>query len=210
MLGNFPRIPKAGDTFNILFEHSMTNLHPQTTALVLIDLQHGNTARDLAPYPASQVVANSARLADAFRTAGATVVYVRVSIGDLVGHVADRALPHPAVIPPNPSEIVPEAGMQPGDFLVTKRQWGAFHATELDQILRRRGVKDIVLAGIATNIGVESTARVAHDLGYDLVFVEDAMSSIGEGAHEWAVEKMFPLMGRVRSTEQLLAALPAA
>ncbi|RYE76108.1 MAG: isochorismatase family protein, partial [Oxalobacteraceae bacterium] len=94
--------------------------------------------------------------------------------------------------------------------LVTKRQWGAFHATELDQILRRRGVKDIVLTGIATNIGVESTARVAHDLGYDLVFAEDAMSSIGAGAHQWAVQNMFPLMGRVRSTAQILADLPQA
>jgi nicotinamidase-related amidase len=188
----------------------MTHLHPHTTALVLIDLQHGNVARELAPYPPSQVLANSVRLADAFRAAGATIVYVRVSVGELAAHEADRALPGLKVIPPNPSDIVPEAGMQEGDFLVTKRQWGAFHATELDQILRRRGVKDIVLTGIATNIGVESTARVAHDLGYDLVFAEDAMSSIGEGAHQWAVQNMFPLMGRVRSTEQILADLPKA
>jgi len=183
------------------------NLNPQTTALVMIDLQHGNTARELAPYSASQVVANSVRIAEACRVAGATVIYVRVSVGELAPHQADRALPGLTVIPPNPSDIVPEAGMQPGDFLVTKRQWGAFHATELEQILRRRGVKDIILTGIATNIGVESTARVAHDLGYDLVFAEDAMSSIGAGAHEWTVENMFPLMGRVRSTEDVLAAL---
>jgi nicotinamidase-related amidase len=187
----------------------MNNLNPQTTALVLIDLQHGNVARELAPYPASQVVANSVRVADAWRAAGATIVYVRVSVMELQAHQADRALPGLTVVPPNPSDIVPEAGMQPGDFLVTKRQWGAFHATELDQILRRRGVKDIILAGIATNIGVESTARVAHDLGYDLVFVEDAMSSIGDGVHRFAVENLFPLMGRVRSTEQVLAAVPA-
>jgi len=187
-----------------------TTLNPQTTALVLIDLQHGNVARELAPYTPEQVLANSVRLADAFRAAGATIVYVRVSVGELVAHEADRGLPGLKFIPPNPSDIVPEAGMQEGDFLVTKRQWGAFHATELDQILRRRGVKDIVLTGIATNIGVESTARVAHDLGYDLVFAEDAMSSIGEGAHQWTVENMFPLMGRVRSTEQLLADLRKA
>lgn len=183
-----------------------TNLNPQTTALVLIDLQHGNVARELAPYPADQVVANSARLADAMRKAGAAIVYVRVSVMELVAHEADRALPGLKVVPPNPSDIVPEAGMQPGDFLVTKRQWGAFHATELDQILRRRGITDIVLTGIATNIGVESTARVAHDLGYDLVFVEDAMSSIGAGNHAYAVEQMFPLMGRVRSTDDVVAA----
>lgn len=183
------------------------NLHPSSTALVLIDLQHGNVARELSPHPAERVVANAARLADALRKAGATIVYVRVSVGELQAHANDRALPGLKAVPPNPSEIVPEAGMQPGDFLVTKRQWGAFEATELDQILRRRGVKDIVMAGIATNIGVESTARVAHDLGYDLVFAEDAMSSIGADMHRFAVEQFFPLMGRVRSTEQLLAEL---
>lgn len=188
----------------------MTALNPQTTALVMIDLQHGNVARELAPYPAEQVVANSVRLADAWRAAGAAIVYVRVSVMELQPHEADRALPGLKVVPPNPSELVPEANVQPGDFVVVKRQWGAFHATELDQILRRRGIKDIILTGIATNIGVESTARVAHDLGYDLVFAEDAMSSIGEGVHKFAVENMFPLMGRVRSTEDLLAAVPKA
>lgn len=184
----------------------MTQLNPKTTALVMIDLQHGNVVRELAPYPAGQVVANSVRVAEAWRAAGATIVYVRVSVGELAPHVADRALPGLKVVPPNPSDLVPEAQVQPGDFVVTKRQFGAFHATELDQILRRRGVKDIIMTGIATNIGVESTARVAHDLGYDLVFVEDAMTSIGEGNHEFAVRNVFPLLGRVRTTEEIVAA----
>jgi nicotinamidase-related amidase len=191
----------------ILYRESSMNLNPQTTALVMIDLQHGNVVRDLAPYPAAQVVANSVRLADAARAAGATIVYVRVDVMALVAHQADRGLPALPFIPPNPSDIVPEAGVQPGDFVVTKRQWGAFNATELDQILRRNGIKDIIMTGIATNIGVESTARVAHDLGYDLVFAEDAMSSIGAGMHQHAVENMFRLMGRVRSTDEILAAL---
>jgi nicotinamidase-related amidase len=188
----------------------MTQLNPKTTALVMIDLQHVNVERELVPHPASQVVANSVRVADAWRAAGATIVYVRVSIGELTAHVTDRALSGPAVMPPNPSDIVPEANVQPGDFVVVKRQFGAFHATELDQILRRRGVKDIIMTGIATNIGVESTARVAHDLGYDLVFVEDAMTSIGDGNHEFAVQNVFPLLGRVRSTEDIVAAAKQA
>lgn len=185
------------------------NLNPKTTALVMIDLQHGIVARDLAPYPSSQVVGNSVRLADAWRAAGAVIVYVRVLVTDMDRHVADISLPHPASIPANASDIVPEAGKQDGDFLVTKRQWGAFQSTELDQILRRRGVKDIIMAGIATNIGVESTARAAHDLGYDLVFAEDAMSTFNADAHKYTVENMFKLMGRVRSTDELVAAATA-
>jgi nicotinamidase-related amidase len=185
------------------------SLDPTTTALVLIDLQHGITALDVKPHASSQVVANCARLAEAYRAKGATIVYVRVALGEMVAHQTDVGGSHGS-LPPNACEIVPEAGMQPGDALVTKRQWGAFYATELDQILRRRGVKTVMMAGIATNIGVESTARAAFDLGYDLVFAEDAMSTFSAEMQEFAVTKIFPRMGRVRSTEQLLAALPAA
>lgn len=186
------------------------SLDPTTTALVLIDLQHGITALDVKPHTSSQVVANCARLAEAYRAQGATIVYVRVALGEMVAHQTDTGGSHGGSLPPNACEIVPEAGMQPGDALVTKRQWGAFYASELDQILRRRGVKTVMMAGIATNIGVESTARAAFDQGYDLVFAEDAMTTFSAEMQDFAVTKIFPRMGRVRSTEQLLAALPAA
>jgi nicotinamidase-related amidase len=186
-----------------------SSLDPSTTALVLIDLQHGITALDLAPHPAAQVVANCARLAEAYRSRGAAVVYVRVALGEMAAHQTDVVSAHPASLPPNACQIVPEAGMQPGDTLVTKRQWGAFYATELDQVLRRRGIKTLVMAGIATNIGVESTARAAFDQGYDLVFAEDAMSTFSAEMQDFALTKIFPRMGRVRSTEQLLTGLTA-
>jgi nicotinamidase-related amidase len=179
------------------------------TTMVLIDLQHGITALDVAPHSSATVVANCARLAGAYRAQGAAIVYVRVALGEMVAHETDTARSHAPSFPPNACEIVPEAGMQPGDALVTKRQWGAFYASELDQILRRRGIKTVMMAGIATNIGVESTARAAFDQGYDLVFAEDAMSTFSAEMQEFAVTKIFPRMGRVRSTEQLLAALPA-
>lgn len=185
------------------------SIDPSSTALVLIDLQHGITALDVAPHSSAKVVANCARLADACRARGATVVYVRVALGDMVAHKADVVHARPATIPPQACEIVPEAGMQQGDFLVTKRQWGALYGNELDQILRRRGIKTIVMAGIATNIGVESTARAAFDQGYDLVFAEDAMSTFSAEMQEFAVTKIFPRMGHVRSTDEVLAALPA-
>jgi nicotinamidase-related amidase len=102
---------------------------------------------------------------------------------------------------------VPEAGRKEGDFLVAKRQWGAFNGTSLEQQLRRKGVDTIVLGGIATNIGVESTARAALDHDYQLVFAEDAMSSMSAEWHEFSVKNIFPRMGRVRSTEEIIAAL---
>ena len=184
-------------------------LHPKETALVLIDLEHAIVSRQLAPHTATDVVERSAKLAAALRGAGGTVVYVHVLLNDMLHLPADNAWPRPAQPPPaSASELVPEAGYQPGtDVLVAKRQWGAFHATHLDQALRRKGIKTIIMGGIATNFGVESTARDAQEHGYALVFAEDAMSSMSAELHEFPVKNIFPIMGRVRSTAEVLEAL---
>ncbi len=187
-------------------------LDPKQTALVLIDLEYGIVERDLAPYTSKDVVERCARLAQAVRQAGGTVVYVHVLLHEIVRPAGDRPMmPASAPLPPpEASELVPEAGYQPGtDVLVAKRQWGAFYATHLDQALRRRGVKTIVLGGIATNIGVESTARSAIEHGYELVFAEDAMSTFSAETHAFAVGTIFPLMGYVRKTEEILGMLEA-
>lgn len=122
---------------------------------------------------------------------------------------ADNPIVRPAQpLPPSASELVPEAGYQPEtDVLIAKRQWGAFTATNLDQALRRRGVNTVIMGGIATNLGVESTARSAHELGYALVFAEDAMSSRTAEMHAFATKTLFPLIGYVRSSEEIRAAL---
>jgi nicotinamidase-related amidase len=102
---------------------------------------------------------------------------------------------------------VPEIGAQEGDVIVAKRQWGAFYGTNLEQQLRRRGIDTIVMGGIATNFGVESTARAAFDFGFKLVFAEDATSALNEEMHHFTFEKLFRHMGHVRSTEETIAAL---
>jgi nicotinamidase-related amidase len=112
-----------------------------------------------------------------------------------------------SALPPDWFSLAPEVGPQPGDLIITKRQWGAFHGTELDLQLRRRGVQTIVLGGISTNIGVESTARGAYEHGYAQVFVEDAMASHSAEAHAFAVKNIFPRIGNVRSTDDVLAAM---
>jgi nicotinamidase-related amidase len=179
-------------------------IDPKRTALVLVDLQHSNLARELAPHTGARVLDNCTALAGAWRARRATIVFVRVDVNDIRAHEADRTIPRPTVIAPQASQLVPGANVAPGDVLVTKRQWGAFYGTELDQVLRRRGVTTLVLGGIATNFGVESTARAALDRGYDLVFAEDAMSSMSAELHRFAVDNLFPLMGRVRTTAQLM------
>jgi len=184
------------------------SLNPRTTALVMIDLQHGIASRPVAPHSGAQVVANARPLADALRAKGGTVVWVRVLLNELLALPADAPTRAPDA-PPAPaqaSELVPEIGAQPGDVIVSKRQWGAFYGTDLEQQLRRRGIDTIVIGGIATNFGVESTARAAFDFGFKLVFVEDATSGLNEEMHHFTFEKLFRHMGHVRSTRETIAA----
>ena len=180
------------------------------TALVVIDLQKGIVAINTQPYPSSAVVANAAKIADAFRKHQMPVVLVRVTPSpdgkDALHPVADT----PMVAAPRPAdwaEILPEVGPKPGDIVITKRQWGAFYGTDLDLQLRRRRIETIVLCGISTNAGVESTARFAFEYGYQQIFVEDACSARSKEEHEYPMKLTFVRMGRVRKTEEIVADL---
>ena len=156
------------------------------------------------------VVKNTAAVAEAFRRSGMPVFLVRVAFSpdrkDALNPIADAAWPAQTP-PPDWADIVQEVGPKPGDFLITKYQWGAFYGTELDLQLRRRGIATIVLSGIATNVGVESTARFAFEYGYHQIFAEDAMSALSTEEHQFTVSKIFPRIGLVRKTEELLADL---
>lgn len=191
---------------------SNLSIDPRTTALVLIDLQYGIVAMDVHPQQSSAVVAQAKTLADAFRAAQAPVVWVTVGTLGAQDALAPRAdaVPPPATAKPaNWSTVVSEAGAQPSDLYITKRQWGAFYGTELDLQLRRRGIQTIVLAGISTNVGVESTARDAYERAYDQVFVSDAMASPSAEAHANTLKFTFPRIGLTRTSAQVLAALAA-
>ena len=180
------------------------------TALVVIDLQKGIVGGKTEPHAAEVVVANAAALAGAFRSHGMPVFLVRVTPSadgrDGLKPVADA---QPLAFPRTAgwAELVPELGPEPGDFLITKRQWGAFYGTELDLQLRRRGITTIVLCGISTNIGVESTARFAYEYGYQQIFVEDATAARSEEEHSFTMKTIFGRIGRVRKTEDVLKEL---
>jgi nicotinamidase-related amidase len=186
------------------------SLDPKSTALVLVDLQNGITSRTTAPHLAADVISNAVRLADAFRARHATVVLVRVAFS---ADGADRLAmptdtPAPAMTPtPDWSDIVAALGPKAGDLVITKHQWGAFYGTELDLQLRRRGVRTIVIGGISTNFGVESTARDAFERAFALVFAEDATAAMSAEAHAFAIANIFPRLGLVRSTDDVLSAL---
>src|SRR5882762_5157335 len=189
----------------------MDALDPRTTALVLVDLQKGILGFPLQPNSSAAVLGAGAQLAKRFRAAGATVVLTRVTwaadFADALQQPVDRPLPGPAELPVEWAAFPPELEQGPRDIIVTKRQWGAFHGTELDLQLRRRGIKTIVLGGIATNMGVESTARQAWEHGYEIVFADDAISSINPELHSFAMQSIFPIIGRVRRIADIMASV---
>jgi nicotinamidase-related amidase len=184
-------------------------INPKTTALITIDLQHYIVGRELHPHSSQDVVKRSASLAKHLRDAGATIIYVRVNLADMLDLPVDKSFRDPSAPPPaaNASEIVPESGMQPGDKLITKRQWGAFFGTDLEKQLRDAGIRTVVITGIATNYGVESTARAAAGLGFEIIVVEDACSTLSDEFHKFAFDNIFPRLGRVRSTQQVIDAV---
>jgi nicotinamidase-related amidase len=167
----------------------MTVLDPRRTALVLVDLMPRLLALELQPRPGSSVLEAAIALAEGARTAGAPVVAIRVE------------RPGVAEQPPGSELAAPIAEL--ADAVVVKRSIGGFYDTDLDAALRDQGAETLVMAGIMSNLGVESTARAASDHGYELVFVEDAMSALSNAEHEAAVKLNLPRFGEVETSADL-------
>lgn len=188
----------------------MLKLDAQKTALVVIDLQEGILPFAGGPHRAEDVVARAARLAEKCRTNGSPVVMVRVGWSADFAEALKQPVDAPAgahALPENWWTYPQALGKQPTDIEVTKRQWGAFYGTDLEMQLRRRGIETLILCGISTNIGVESTARNAWELGFNLVIAEDACSASTAEQHHGSMTHIFPRLSRVRRTEEILAAL---
>jgi nicotinamidase-related amidase len=185
----------------------MLTLPAANTALILIDLQKGIVGMPTEPHSGTAVLAAGRQLAGRFRAAGAPVVLVNVAFSPDFGDALKAPVDQPRQLPPGGfpdgwTELA--AGLaEPSDLRITKRQWGAFYGTELDLQLRRRGVTTVVIGGIATNIGVESTARAAHEHGYAVVLAEDATTGRSADMHAFAFERIFPLLGRVAKAGEI-------
>ncbi|RZZ81646.1 MULTISPECIES: hydrolase [Pseudoxanthomonas] len=183
----------------------MLTLSPRRTALVLIDLQHGITAMPLQPISGEEVAARGRAAAARFRQAGAQVVLLNVDFGADMVDAPHQPVDRPLGGGPLPADWsqLHDGLVQPGDLRVTKRQWGAFTGTSLEQQLRRRGIDTIVLGGIATNFGVESTARHAWELGFAVVVAPDLCASVSEELHRMTLEHVLPRVARIVPSDAL-------
>jgi nicotinamidase-related amidase len=169
------------------------------TALVVIDLQKGIVGLP-AVHPIAGVLASATILASAFRRRNLPVVLVNVTGGAPGRTGRSHSLEG---LPADWADLVPELNAQPNDLLITKRTWGAFTNTGLEAQLKALGATQLVLAGVATSVGVESTARHAYELGFNVTLALDAMTDLSLEAHDNSVTRIFPRLGETGSTREI-------
>jgi nicotinamidase-related amidase len=172
----------------------------EKSALLVVDLQKGIAGLPTA-HPMADVVASAVALADAFRDRGLPVVLINVD-GVAPGRT-ERARPN-LPISPGWTDFLPELKQQASDHVVTKRSWGAFTNTGLEQYLKGNGVTQVVIAGVSTTGGVEATARQAYEFGFNVALAADAMSDLSLEAHERSVKMIFPRLGETGTSREIV------
>lgn len=174
-------------------------------ALVLVDLQKGTIGSNPMVHPAEDVIGHATELATAFRKRRLPVVLVNHA-GNPAGRT-QYSQGGGAEWPPELTELMPGLETDASDLRVTKRSWGAFTGTDLDTRLKALGVTQVVIAGVATSYGVESTARGAYDHGYHVAIATDAITDPTPEGHKHALERVFPVLGQTGTTAEIIALL---
>ena len=177
----------------------LTTFDPKP-ALIVIDLQKRILDAPTV-HPAREIVERSASLANTFRRHALPVMLVNVT-GGAPGRT-DRTRPPGTISSPDWADLVDELDVQPDDHLITKQRRSAFHETRLDAHLRGLGVTQVVLTGISTTSGVESTARSAYDHSYHVVLAIDALTDTDPDAHANSIERLFPKLGETTTTAEI-------
>lgn len=175
----------------------------QKSALLVVDLQKGIVGLPGA-HPIADVIAGAVTLVEAFRRRGLPVVLINVD-GAAPGRT-EQARPNIAM-PPGWTDLVPELTPQPGDHVVSKRRWGAFTGTGLESYLKTNGVTQVVIAGVSTSVGVESTARHAYELGFNVALATDAMTDRSLQAHDNSIKLIFPRLGETGTSQEIVQLL---
>lgn len=178
---------------------ALTTLDPMT-ALIAVDLQKGIVGSSFV-HPIEGIVSRSRALLDAFREHGLPVVLVNVA-GVAPGRTERqrRSEPYPAEW----TEFIPELDQQRGDIVVTKRTWGAFASTDLEHRLKSMDVTQVVITGVATGTGVESTARQAYEHGFNVTLALDAMTDARPEAHDYSIKNVFPRLGETGTAQDII------
>ena len=179
---------------------ALTTLDPNT-ALLVVDLQKGLVGSRFN-HPLGDVVGRAHTLIEAFRKHGLPVVLINVA-GSAPGRT-EQPTRHGGTLPDEFIDFIPELDPQPDDIVVTKRTWGAFAGTDLNERLRAAGVTQVVVAGVATGTGVEATARQAYELGFNVTLAIDAMTDTRSEAPEYSIRCVFPRLGETGTSQDVI------
>jgi nicotinamidase-related amidase len=182
---------------------ALTTLDPNT-ALIVVDLQKGIVALP-SIHPMGGIVARARTLLDAFRKHGLPAVLVNVA-----GAAPGRTEQPPRLmgeLPEGWTDLIPELDRQASDIVVTKRTWGAFASTDLEARLKALCVTQVVVCGVATGGGVESTARQAYEQGFNVTLAIDGMTDVRPKVHEYSITNVFPRLGETGTTNDVIELL---
>jgi ureidoacrylate peracid hydrolase len=195
-------------------------MDPKRTALVLIEYQNDFTTEGGTLHQAvkpvmdsTNMLANTVETVNKARAMGATIAYAPITFTEDYHELS----PHPygilkGVVDSKSfrkgtwgAEIVEALTPRPGDIVIEgKRGLCGFATTNLDFILRSRGITDIALSGFLTNCCVESTMRTAYEKGYNVITLKDCTAALSEEEQRLAVEKNYPMFSRPLSHQEFL------
>jgi len=177
----------------------------EKSALIIVDLQKG-IAGIPTLQPLDDVVENTNLLSAAFRRRGLPVVLV-VAAGGSPGRT--QAPSRHMELPADFTELLPALATGPDDHRVVKYARGAFSKTDLEEYLSSRGVTQVVLTGVATSNGVESTARQAYEAGLNVTLATDAMTDANAEAETYSLTRVFPKIAELGTAEEIVGLLAA-
>lgn len=212
----------------------MGDIIPAKTALIIVDMQKCQLKKDYAAYKSfnkvapgvldyfvneveRKVIPNLQKLINFCHEVGITVIYTKYSsfmpdgsdlsknlkilnqtAKDLVGEVGFPHISHPG------SDIIEELKPEDRDFILQKNTSGAFISTRLDTYLRNMEIETVLVSGVVTNFCVHSTAREAHDYGFQTIIVEDCCAAWSEDIHLSILKSFGLIYGYILPYEKVI------
>ena len=212
------RVNRAGES------RAYREIVPSKTAHLVVDLQNG-FVRPGAPIEvpvAREIIGTVNRISDGVRAAGGTNLFFRFTVdpaddwsvyADAFGGARledDEGNPFLAGRPDH--ALYDEVDVRPDDLIVDKRRFSGFTPGTSDalRLLRERDIDTVIITGTLTNCCCESTARDAHQLGFRVIFVEDANAALSDDDHNATLNSLAPLFADVVKSEEVLHLLEAA
>ena len=201
---------------------------PRTTAVVLVEYQNDFTTEGGTLHGAvegvmkqNDMLENSQRVVDAARRAGATILHAPITFAPGYGELGDPDKVYgilKGVIDSNSfvkgswgAEICDQMAPQEGDIIVEgKRGLDTFATTNIDFILRSRGIETVAISGFLTNCCVESTMRTAYEKGYDVITLTDCTAATSDEEQQAAVTKDYPMFSQPMTSTEVVGVLHGA